>query len=247
MTRPTRYLLLAVILAGTGLAWALAVWQGNRLAARRAANRQALAARDLPALDLTAGAVVTPPDYQRVVMEGSWDDGVRVVLRGRVEDGTPGVMLVSGFRPARQDSLVLVNRGFVPSPDAASLDTGLVAPPPSGVVTISGYLFRLPDDPDGGAPLARARDTTWRRLNATSLRAAYAGPVAGYSILFQRDTGSPTWPRPVSPPPLDDGPHLSYMLQWFGIGAAILAFGVMFILRGGPKRGEREQETGNRE
>ncbi len=238
MTRPTRYLLAGVILAGTGTAWALGVWQGNRLVERRAVNRQALAARDQPPVDLTDGAATTPPDYQRVTMRGTWDDGVRVVLRGRVEDGTPGVMLVSGFRPARQDSLVLVNRGFVPSPDAASLDTGLVTPPPSGVVTISGYLFRLPDDPDGGAPLARERDTTWRRLNATGLKAHLPGLVAGYYVLFQRDTGSPTWPRPVPPPPLDDGPHLSYMLQWFGIGAAILAFGVVFVLRGG---------TGNRE
>ncbi len=239
MTRPARYLILGVILAGAGTAWALGVWQGNRLVHRREANRQALAARDLPTLDLTAGAVVTPPDYQRVVMKGSWDDSVRVILRGRVEDGTPGVMLVTGFRPVGQDSLILVNRGFVPSPDAVSLDPDLVAPVPPGPVSIAGYLFRLPDDPDGGAPLARARDTTWRRLNISSLRAHLPGPVAGYYVIFQRDTGSPTWPRPVPPPPLDDGPHASYMLQWFGIGAAILAFGVVFVLRGGPK-GSRE-------
>lgn len=235
MTRVSRYLYFGITVAGTGVAWGLGVWQGNRLVERRAANDQALAARDQPPVDLTAGAAVTPPDYHRVILRGTWDDGVRIVLRGRVEDGTPGVMLVSGFRPAGQDSVILVNRGFVPSPDAASLDTGLVAPLPPGTVTVTGYLFRLPDDPDGGAPLARARDTTWRRLNVTGLRARIPDPVAGYYILFQRDSGSPTWPRPVPPPPLDDGPHASYMLQWFGIGAAILAFGVVFVLRGGSR------------
>jgi cytochrome oxidase assembly protein ShyY1 len=30
---------------------------------------------------------------------------------------------------------------------------------------------------------------------------------------------------------MDGGPHLSYALQWFGIAAAVVAFGIFFILR----------------
>jgi cytochrome oxidase assembly protein ShyY1 len=34
-------------------------------------------------------------------------------------------------------------------------------------------------------------------------------------------------------PTLDDGPHLSYAIQWFAIAAAIAAFGVIVMRRGG--------------
>jgi cytochrome oxidase assembly protein ShyY1 len=30
---------------------------------------------------------------------------------------------------------------------------------------------------------------------------------------------------------MDGGPHLSYAVQWFGIAAAVIAFGIFFVLR----------------
>jgi cytochrome oxidase assembly protein ShyY1 len=32
------------------------------------------------------------------------------------------------------------------------------------------------------------------------------------------------YPRRLEPQPLDDGPHLSYMLQWFAFAATALVF-----------------------
>jgi cytochrome oxidase assembly protein ShyY1 len=53
--------------------------------------------------------------------------------------------------------------------------------------------------------------------------------VAAVGVLEAPDTAHPAWPRRLAAPALDDGPHLSYALQWFGfaliglVGAGVVA------------------------
>lgn len=232
-----------VVFAGTVLitlgAWSLAVWQGSRLMTRRAANRVAVAARDLPVLHWSGESDSVPAAYRRVEVTGRWDPSVEIVLRGRVEDGTPGVLLVSGFRPSGGNALLLVNRGFVPSPDALTLPRDVLAPLPSPPLTseslrIAGLAFPLPVEPDSGAPFRHGHEITWRRLDRVGVAHVLGDATPSllpFWLLLERDTTLHGWPRPIAPPSLDDGPHLSYLLQWIGIGSAVLAFGIVFVLR----------------
>ncbi len=247
-----RGVLFLFTLVSSGVAWSLSLWQVHRLTARKAANRNAEAARNLPVFDRDTSPTHLPESFQRIRVTGRWDPTWSVVLRGRVEQDTPGVLLVTALRLADQGQLLLVNRGFVPAPDAFTLDSTILTPLDTGWVTIDGFAFALPDDADGGNPIEGPRShLTYRRLNASSLvRTGLPEPITPYYVLLGEDTAHHGWPRVISPPRLDNGPHLSYALQWFGIGAAILAFGIVFILRDvptptvGPPKGNEPHEAG---
>ena len=211
----------------------LGFWQLDRLGQRRARNAVALEARTAEPVQLGPGRLGRELDQRRVRLRGEFDRAGEVVIRGATWDGGPGVRVVTPFRLAGTDTLVLVDRGFVPAPDAvgARLE-GLDEPGPREV---AGLALAIPSREDGGEPLARRGTTTWRGLDLTALRARSAAPLAPISVLQTPDTALPPWPRRQAPSALDDGPHLSYALQWFGF-ALIAVGGAVAVWR---KRGER--------
>ena len=91
----------------------LGFWQLDRLGQRRARNAIALARLALPPLEVVRG---TLPDSARQRHE--------LISPGKSFDGTPGVALVTPLRLA-DGSTILVDRGWVPSPDARRVDQAL--------------------------------------------------------------------------------------------------------------------------
>ena len=70
--------------------------------------------------------------------------------------------------------------------------------------------------------------TTWGRLDLAALRAALPYQLYPYSIQQLPDSTLPRFPRRQPPPPLDDGPHLNYAIQWFSFALIALVFaGIM--------------------
>ena len=57
---------------------------------------------------------------------------------------------------------------------------------------------------------------------------AEADPAAGPAHTVR----GTVYPFRAEPPPLSEGPHLMYAVQWFGIAGAVAAFAVIFIWRG---------------
>jgi len=244
MTRRARFGLLAAVLVVAAVCVNLGLWQGRRLAARKAANAEALARRELPVLDLARAADSSGLDQRRVRFSGDYDHGRTLVLRGRVEREAPGVQLVTPLRLDGTDRWVLVNRGFVPADDAVRPNPLAVSRPER--TTVTGIAFDLPESEDRGGPLTALGTSTWRRLDRHGVADSLPYPVLPVwvqALTEERPEGSPPFPLAVAPRPLDDGPHLAYMLQWFGIAAAALAFGVL-VLRGGHGRGRRDPAGG---
>lgn len=209
----------------------LGIWQLSRLEERRRSNALAVAGRSLPVLELDS-TVDEPTDLnqRRVRVRGSYDHSQEIVLRGHLLQGAPGIHLVTPLRlsDSTDNAAILILRGFVPSADAASINQPIDRP--TGEVTVEGIAISVPVGDDGGAPNVRQDGTTtWRRLDLNTLRERLTYPVLEYYILAT-GSGSGSWPQPVSPPPLDEGPHLSYAIQWLGISLAILGFGLVFIL-----------------
>jgi len=206
----------------------LGVWQAHRLSQRRAANGTALAARQAPEIDLgAAGADRANLANRRVRATGRYDRSHEVVLRSATLDESPGVLVVTPLVLPGGDA-ILVERGFVPAPDAVSADlAGLDEP---GQLTVTGVALPIDSHGRGGVPLTRDGRTTWARLDLGALRARIPYPILGVYILQAPDPALPSFPRRLTLPALDDGPHLSYALQWFGFAitaltvAAILAF-----------------------
>jgi surfeit locus 1 family protein len=237
---PGRKSLLALTVIVAVACAGLGGWQLSRLVDRRAVNRLALSHRNLPAVDLTREPLPSPFNYRRVTLTGIYDFDQELVIRGRLLLGTPGIQVVTPLRMPGRDSVVLVNRGFVPTPDAGR-------PAATGrfrealTARVEGVALTIPDAGDG-RPLQTSAGETWARLDLTALRARLPYPLAPYYVIAEADTQSTTdhtakgsvLPVRIPPPPLDDGPHLSYAVQWFLIGAAALGFGIVFVRRGGP-------------
>lgn len=240
-----RYALFVLTLAAALASGALGVWQLGRLADRRAANEAALAQRDLPVLDLNRPGADGAFTHRRVAARGEWDFAHQFLLRGRLLLGTPGVQVITPLRLAGLDTAVLVNRGFVPTPDAGPPPPGLEYGEPP-LVSLHGIARSIPDEGDG-QPVESRFGESWNRLDLSAMRGRLPYPVAPYYVIMEPNSArSPdhtprgsVLPVRVDPPPLDDGPHLSYAIQWFLIGGAALGFGLVFVLRRGDRSGRR--------
>ena len=202
----------------------LGVWQLQRLHDRRAANAVALQSRSATPVRLDS---VTTGDSslieRHVLATGRYDHAHDVVLRGRAYQGAPGVEIVTPLVFEGGRTAVLVNRGFVPAADAASVQLDSLREP--GMVTVEGVGQALPSGK--GAPLERAAGTTWARLDLEALEQRVPYTLAPIYIRQEPKAGLPRLPRRLEPAPIDDGPHLNYAIQWFAFALMALVFGVV--------------------
>lgn len=243
MARRLRFLLtprwialLAVALVVAATCIRLGIWQLDRLEQRRALNeriRTGFAAEPVP-FDTLPG---TPDDaYRSVVATGIYDPEHEVLWYGRAFDGQPGhhvlTPLVVGTEQTGQgQTAILVDRGWVP----AELEMPPVAraTPPAGPVTVTGFL--VPTGDGGDIVIDRdasGRPLTVRRPDPAALTRAV--PYDLWPLAMQLEEQSPAQagelPVTVPPPELDEGPHLSYAVQWF-IFATIALVGFVVLAR----------------
>jgi surfeit locus 1 family protein len=221
-----RMLFLAVIAVVAAVCLRLGFWQLERLRERRAENLIAEGARSLPEVEIT-GRADSSLAHRRVRATGVFDRAADIVLRGQSHRERPGVVVVTPLRPAGEDAGLLVVRGFVPSADAVSASSVPAAEP--GEVTIRGIALPLGERDDDGARLERpGGGTTWKGLDRSAIEATLGYAVGSVYIVQAPDSSGAASPRRLEPPALDDGPHLSYAIQWFAfavialVGAAAL-------------------------
>lgn len=216
----------------------LGFWQLGRLEDRRARNAAWRTALEQPPVVLDAkGWRLVEADpaafvNRRVRVAGTFDPTGEVVLRGRAHGGRPGVHLVTPLRVDGAAGVVLVNRGWVPSPDGARVDPRPLAEP--GPRVVEGVLQQIPVTDDAGAPAPAGegaqRVLTFRRLDLATLRGRSERPLLPLYVqqLPGADSVRAAPPVRVAVPALGEGNHLSYAVQWFGFAA--IAVGGFFVL-----------------
>jgi len=206
----------------------LGIWQLDRLDQRRAFNAQVQRGRSAQPVPvrtvLPAGrpSDVEATAYRRVHAGGAYQADREIVLFGRTLDGRPGNHLLTPLELPNGDILV-VDRGWVP----IELDTPPVdeAAPPRGTVELTGVLVPSEDGPgpDGTGTVGSIDvDAIGRALGETTL------PM--YLQLEEQSPPQGALPEPVGLPPLTEGPHLSYAVQWF-IFASIALIGFAVLVR----------------
>lgn len=224
--RTSRLLLAAGFVVVALVCARLGFWQLSRLRERRASNAAALAKRSAPPIRLGGG---TLPDTglvnRRVMAAGRYDHAHEVVLRGKAYDGSPGVEVVTPLLIEGGRWAVLVNRGFLPAPDAVTVNTDSLSE--TGRVRVSGIAIAVPSG--GGAPLTRNGRTTWGRLDLDAVGKHAGYPIAAVYIRQSPDSALPRFPRRLEAPLLDDGPHLSYAIQWFAFAIIAMVFGTVVV------------------
>jgi surfeit locus 1 family protein len=212
MSPTSRRILMVLLFMAAVVCLRLGFWQLGRLQDRRAANRLAGDARAAPVVRLPeATGAAGNLAYRRLEAVGRYDHANEVVLRGSSLNGLPGVTVVTPLRLAESDTALLVMRGFVPSPDAVTARLDSLRE--EGEREVRG--LAMPVDSGGGMPLERRGTTTWARLDLAALEARLPYPLYPVALRQSPDTALPPLPRRLQPPPLDDGPHLNYAVQWF--------------------------------
>ena len=204
----------------------LAFWQLDRLRQRRAANEVALAARAAPVVTLNPGKVNNRSlRGRRVRATGRYDHTHDVVLRSKAYNGVPGVEIVSPLVFEDGRSAVLVHRGFMPTPDAVTVQTDSVRE--FGKVQVEGVADVIGSG--NGDRLDRGSGVTWARLDLDALSGTMPYRLSPVYIRQSPDSALPRFPRRLEPPPIDDGPHLNYAIQWFAFAGMAVVFGGVIL------------------
>ena len=209
----------------------LGFWQLARLRERQAANALVLARlveNPVPFERLPRNASVR---FRRATAKGTYDFGNEFVVTSRSRHGSPGVHVITPLRTGHGDTAVLVNRGWAYAPDGMRVDLNLFREDSIAVVEGFADEFSVSSGPVSTPSVARAV----RRLDRDSVAALVPYPLAGVVLVQQLDSGEATavdrgTPVRVEPPPLDEGPHRAYAIQWFAF-ALVGIVGTLLVLR----------------
>ncbi|HYD54909.1 MAG TPA: SURF1 family protein [Gemmatimonadaceae bacterium] len=221
--RTLSFLLFAV--AAAAVCVRLGVWQLSRRAERREANAR------------IASRLVAPPEpfvrvaplgdsarFRRVHLVGVADYAHEQVLGARTNGGSPGVHLLTPLRVGGRDTVVLVNRGWVYSPDGASVDRARWRE--GDTLAVTGFVERYAQGAARAHMGTRGGVTVLRTLDRAAVAAAVGAPLAPVLVvatqLESRPARAAETPVRLTAPALDAGPHLGYAIQWFAFATIAL-------------------------
>jgi cytochrome oxidase assembly protein ShyY1 len=247
-SRPRRWAFLAkpgwiaAVLGACAFAFAcffiLAPWQFGRHSERSAQNTAVDASLTAPAVPVTellsATAQPGEDDLWRVVTAtGRFDPSRQVQVRLRQDsNGQPVSEVIAPFR-LDSGEMLLVDRGYV---SFADVQAGTpIAALPTGTVTISGRVQAEQTDPKNRQPLIVGDHIEAYAINLAAVSSPLTGgpdpSVAYLQGYIQLTSNSPAVLISIDLPQTDDGPFLSYALQWEAFGViALIGMGV-FIFR----------------
>jgi surfeit locus 1 family protein len=214
----------AFALVSAGIFVRLGFWQLHRLAERRARNALVMARLEAPDADIgTLAGDSASMRFRRVHVTGSPDYDHELIFASRSYKGSPGVNLLTPIRIPGRDTAVIVDRGWVYAPDGETVDLAKWRDRDS---VFSGYVEEFPSV-DGSMSATHPRTIT--RLGYAAIQKALPFPVAPvYVVMLGDSTVGPDRLARLTPPPLDEGPHLNYAIQWFAF--ALIALGGIVVM-----------------
>ncbi len=229
LLRPKWLAFHVLVIAAVALMIWLGFWQLRRLDARQEFNATVTERIDQPPVpfDTLLTDAVTDPrsvEWRQVTVSGDYLPE-QILWFNRTQDGLAGDNVLTAL-VGDDDTTVVVNRGFValgaPTPPAptGSVDVlGRIRVPPGR------QLGELTDSADGPV-------TEVRRVDLDLLDAQLPGELAPVylDLIGSVPNVTASDPVPVPPPTLDEGPHLSYAVQWF-IFATAVAIGWVLAVR----------------
>lgn len=253
--RPTRAGLilfgLIAVVASAGFV-RLGIWQLDRHKEVRRENGTWAALIALEPVRLDASVVrslnVDTLLWRRVELSGRWEFDREVVIRSRARSGTPGIHVVTPLRLNAESATadgdgagvsVLVLRGWLPSPDASTARLALAR----SEVAVSAAFPRLAlvraSRAGHGGPMIQSGSgeagiPTYAAIDVELIADAHAETAPFFVQLLPDDDSAGDragQPMPVPLPTLGNGPHLTYMIQWFSFALITMVGSGVFLRR----------------
>ncbi|MCU1353485.1 MAG: hypothetical protein JWM05_2694 [Acidimicrobiales bacterium] len=218
----------------------LGFWQLRRLQEKKDRNRRYRERTAQPVVPLSAlvttrspAADVEADQFRRVTLRGTYRPDQEVLVRSRSQNGAPGSWVLTPL-VLPDGTGVIVNRGWINNSGQLDAVPATVRAP-TGTVTVIGLVQPTetrgrfgPIDPPTGrltnlarADVARIQRQVPERLVPAWVQLQTQAPQTARAV---------NRPRPLDPPALDEGPHLSYAVQWF-IFTTVAVVGYPLILR----------------
>ena len=224
-------LVIALVVAMVNLAF----WQLRRLDERRQFNSevranitQPIAPLDDVRADLSDPSTV---EWRRVEVAGTYVPDHQFLVVNRSQNGDTGRNVVDALQIG-DGSLLLVNRGFVPIADDPP-------PAPTGRVKIVGRLRASEQRKTGQAADADVTGLTEiRRIDVGVLTGQFDDTVLPMYVdqLESTPPDAKSLEQIIAPNTDDEGPHLSYTIQWFIFSACALAGWMLAVRRSAATR-----------
>lgn len=221
-------------------------WQLDRLQEKKDRNERVAARSSEPVVAVGSLAdagdfdAAEPLEFRQVTASGTYLADQEVLVRSRSRDGAPGSWVLTPL-DLGGGRAVTVNRGWISnSGQLESVPEQYRAP--SGPIVVTG-LVRQTETRGSFGPQDPARGTLDNLARADIARLDAQVPEALLPLYVQLTAQEPavadTAPSPVPVPIPDEGPHLSYAMQW-AIFSSIALIGYPLILR--RRAGELERE-----
>lgn len=167
-----------------------------------------------------AVADIEPWRYRRVKSQGVYEPRYQILLDNQVDNENAGYHVITPFRAAGSNALVLVDRGWIPMGDRSQ-------PPqiatPTGMIEIEGFAW-VPSSKfyELSAP---APSGGWQMLwqNMDMSRYAKSVPFAVLPFVVRLDAASAAggfvrnWPKPAE----RIETNIGYAWQWWGFSLAL--------------------------
>jgi surfeit locus 1 family protein len=210
----------------------LAFWQLDRLDERRDFNARVTEQIERPPapLDVLLAEAGDDPEaieWRQALVSGTYLPE-QVVWFNRSQDGLAGDNVLTAL-VVDDATTVIVNRGFVP------LGIDVPAPPTSETQILARVRLplerqrgELTDATGTGEPVTEVRRVDLGQLSAQlpgELAPVYLDLIDSIPAIDAND------PLPVPAPTLDEGPHLSYAVQWLIFAVCVLIGWVLAVRR----------------
>ncbi len=157
-------------------------------------------------------------EWTPVTFVGTYDVDNQVIARNRPLNGQPGYEVLVPLRLENGDAVV-IDRGWLPIGNIESGRPDEIPAPPAGQVEVTARTKPGEPSVNRGAPEGQVASI---HLPALAERLDYPIQEAAYGLLALERPGAAETPMAAPKPSIDEGPHLSYSLQWFAFG--VLAF-----------------------
>jgi surfeit locus 1 family protein len=214
----------AILLALVGVG--LGVWQLGRADEKKAMT--ALRSERAQILNLgsdylwRSGQDAQSLDQQRVRVSGQWRFDQTLFLDNRAWEGQAGAHVLTPLMLSDQ-SMVWVNRGWIPKPPGVSVVPEIPKAPPAAAlegVALASVMKRMELSRD---PAALRRDAVWQNFDWDAARDRLPGNV--WPVIVWQTTDNNDGLRRRVPEVSSDVPkHLGYAAQWFLMSAVALFF-----------------------
>ncbi len=234
--RPRTIVLLTIATIAAFACARLGVWQIQRLNERRAFNALLLSRMLEPVVPIAQLPADTGAGHYRTVLaHGTLEYPREFAWAARMRQESPGVNLLTPMRVEGLEGLLVVDRGWVYSPDARTVD--LARWRESDTATVRGYVETWTAFCGAAAAAipVTCGDTALRilrRLDSTTASRLAGAPVAPYLLVQTSDSAlrADSVPVRLNEPVLDEGPHFSYAVQWLGFAVIAAVGGVTLAI-----------------